>query len=156
MISPQRSVISKLSDASLSRSQSFSGEYASLAEIAEFVRQAAHDTGLGDFAVYMVETAVDEACANIIEHAYGGEGKGEIGITCEIHPDRLVVILKDQGKVFNPDEVPEPDIHASLEDQPGHGMGLYFIRKWMDDVSFNFSPESGNVLTMIKRKESKG
>lgn len=156
MISPQRSVTFKLSAPLVTRSQAFSGEYASLADIATFVRQAAADTGLGDFAVYMVETAVDEACANIIEHAYGGEGQGDILITCQVHPDRLVIVLNDHGKVFNPDDVPEPDIHADLEDQPGHGMGLYFIRKWMDEVSYTSSPQTGNVLTMIKRKENKG
>lgn len=156
MILQRPSVISKLSEPVPTQTQTFPGRYSSLADIANFVRQAAQDAGLADFAVYMVETAVDEACSNIIEHAYGGEGKGIIEIACTIYPDRLMVTLKDHGRTFKPDEIPDPDIHASLEDQPGHGLGLYFIRKWMDEVSFSFSPETGNVLTMIKRKENKG
>jgi serine/threonine-protein kinase RsbW len=104
----------------------------------------------------MVETAVDEACSNIIEHAYGGEGLGVIEVTVGIGKNELTVSLRDFGRPFTPEEVPEPDIHAELEDQPGHGLGLYFIRKWMDEVKFEFSPEQGNVLTMVKHMGKKG
>lgn len=156
MISPQPSVTSKLPAQFSSRTKSFPGRYASLAEIADFVRQAAEELGLDDFGTYMVETAVDEACSNIIEHAYGGEGVGDIEVTVAIGKNDLTVSLRDRGRPFTPEEVPEPDVNADLEDQPGHGLGLYFIRKWMDEVRFEFSPEQGNVLTMVKHKGKKG
>jgi len=141
-----------LSDAAFPRAQTFQGSYENLANIAAFVRQAAQEAGLGDFAMYMVETAVDEACSNIIEHAYGGEGKGEIQITCEETPTALTITIRDWGRPFDPDAIPDPEMHTDLEDLPGHGLGLFFIRKWMDDVRFNFSGE-GNILTLVKRKE---
>jgi len=103
--------------------------------------------------MYMVETAVDEACSNIIEHAYQGEGKGDIEVTTRTSPAGLAVTLRDQGRPFEPDEILAPDVHVDLEDQPGHGLGLYFIRQWMDEVSFEFTPDHGNVLTMVKHRE---
>ena len=52
------------------------GRYENLVKLSEFARQAAQEAGLDSFAIYSVETAVEEACTNIIEHAYGGEGRG--------------------------------------------------------------------------------
>jgi serine/threonine-protein kinase RsbW len=97
--------------------------------------------------------AVDEACTNIIEHAYGGEGRGDIECTCQIESDRLIVRLCDHGRPFDPSSVPEPDINASLEERTEGGLGLFLIRKLMDEVHFEFTAESGNVLTMVKWKE---
>lgn len=101
----------------------------------------------------MVETAVDEACSNIIEHAYGGEGIGDIEITYQINAKCLTIILRDFGKPFDPSKIPEPQLTAPLEKRKSHGLGLFFIRKMMDEVHFDFSNETGNVLTMVKRKE---
>jgi serine/threonine-protein kinase RsbW len=132
----------------------FPARFDSLAAISEFVTRAAEATGLDARAVYAVQLAVDEACANIIEHAYGDEGGGDIECTCMVNENGLTVILRDYGRPFNPTSVPEPDLYTSLEDRKIRGLGLYFIRQLMDQVRFEFTADSGNVLTMIKRKES--
>jgi serine/threonine-protein kinase RsbW len=126
----------------------------SLAAISEFVTRAAEAAGLDARAVYAVQLAVEEACANIIEHAYGGEGRGDIECTCRVNENGLTVILRDYGRPFNPTSVPEPDLYASLEDRKIRGLGLYFIRQLMDQVRFEFTADSVKVLTMVKRKES--
>ena len=131
----------------------FPGRYDSLAKISQFVTRVAGAAGLGPTAVFAVEMAVDEACTNIIDHAYGGEGRGDIECTCQIDSDRLTVRLCDQGRPFDPSSVPEPDINAGLEERREGGLGLFLIRKLMDEVHFEFTPESGNVLTMVKWKE---
>lgn len=125
--------------------------YASLASIADFVREFAQNAGFGSFAIYSIEMAVDEACSNIIEHAYGGEGKGAIRCTCSFDEQSLVVVLKDQGKSFNPATVPQPKLSQNLADRKANGLGMYFIRQWMDEVSFRTSG-SENILTMVKHK----
>ncbi|HEX2979256.1 MAG TPA: ATP-binding protein [Anaerolineaceae bacterium] len=133
----------------------FPGRFDKLASIADFIRQAAKEAGLDEKDAYAVETAVDEACSNIIDHAYGGEGRGNITCSYEIDNDRLTIILEDQGDPFDPNQVPEPDLSADLDHYQVGGLGLYFIRKLMDEVHFNFSPGKGNTLIMIKRKEPK-
>ena len=98
--------------------------------------------------------AVDEACCNIIEHAYGGEGRGDVECSCRVNDEGLTVTLRDRGRPFDPSGVPEPDLQADLEDRDVGGLGLYFMRKLMDEVRFEFTPGAGNALTMVKRKEA--
>jgi len=138
------------SHANVVTTRSFPGRYESLAKISKFIRGAAQKAGLGDFAVYSVEMAVDEACSNIIEHAYQGEDRGEISCTCKVNTEGLTIVLKDTGKPFNPDAVTTPNLDASLEERESHGLGLVFIYKWMDRVEFKTMPGAGNQLTLFK------
>lgn len=142
------------SSSSLTQTKTFPGKFDSLIEISEFVTQAAGDVGLSEESVYAVEMAVDEACTNIIEHAYGGEGRGDIECTCQINGNKLTVTLQDCGRPFDPSSVPEPDVNAPLQDRQEGGLGLYLMHRLMDEVHFEFTPDSGNVLTMVKRKET--
>jgi anti-sigma regulatory factor (Ser/Thr protein kinase) len=134
-----------------SETQSFPGKYESLARIGDFVRRVAKDASFEKFSVYSIEMAVDEACSNIIEHAYGGEDKGEIRCTCSVSEQALTITLADKGQSFDPFSVPPPNLSSNLDDREAHGLGLYFIRQWMDEVAFH-STGSENILTMVKRR----
>ena len=94
---------------------SLPGKFENLVKISEFVRLAANEAGLDAFSTYQVETAVEEACANIIEHAYGKENVGDIECTYEVKPDELTVILHDWGKPFNPAKIRPPNLNAPLK-----------------------------------------
>ncbi len=131
----------------------FPGRYDSLIKISEFVRNSAQAAHLSDFDIYAVETAVDEACSNIIEHAYGGENKGDIGCTTKIDGQGLTIILKDCGRPFDPAKVKPPNLKAKLNNRKTHGLGLYFIYKLMDEVYFKFNGGS-NTLIMIKHPKN--
>jgi serine/threonine-protein kinase RsbW len=130
----------------------FPGRYTSLAEISKFVAQAAQDSGFDSKGVYAVKLAVDEACTNIIEHGYGGEGNGEIECSCDAGVDGLTIKLRDWGKPFNPNNVPVPDYDVPLENLQLRGAGLFLMRKLMDEVRFSFNESDGNLLVMVKRK----
>jgi len=132
--------------------KTFPGRFDSLKDISEFARQAAEASGFDEDTVYQVQLAVDEACSNIIEHAYGGEGHGDIECTCRAEPSGLTVTLRDKGRPFDPTSVPEPSLHTDLQDRQMGGLGVYLIRKLMDEVHFKCT-DSGNVLTLVKRKE---
>lgn len=131
----------------------FPGRFASLRSISTFVREAAQKTGFDDRAMYAVETAVDEACSNIIEHAYGAEDLGEIECECYVKPDRLIIVLRDHGKAFDASKVALPNLETSIEDRQDHGLGIFFMRQMMDEVVFDFQEGVGNILTMVKIKE---
>lgn len=131
--------------------KTFPGRFESLQHISDFVGKAAREAGLDESAVYAVQLAVDEAATNIIEHAYGGEGDDKIECICELVPEGLQLILVDYGRVFNPEDVPEPDTDAPLEEVKPRGLGLFFMRRMMDEVKFDFSKRSGNRVIMLKR-----
>lgn len=130
----------------------FRGIFANLAAISSFVREACLNAGLTTENIYKVETAVDEACTNIIEHAYCGEDNGDIICSCDANPGEVTVTLKDTGQPFDPASVPYPDRECPLEERESHGLGLFFIYQMMDEVHFDFSDPKFNVLVMTKRK----
>ena len=137
-----------------SQSRTFPGQFENLAAISEFVTYNAEAAGLDARSVFAVQLAVDEACSNIIEHAYKGERQGYIECTCLASHAGLKVVLRDHGYPFNPESVPEPDVHACLEDRTGGGLGIFLMRQLMDEVHFESIPGKGNVLTMVKYRES--
>jgi serine/threonine-protein kinase RsbW len=132
--------------------KTFAGQYTSLESIADFIAQAAQEAGFGSKGTYAIKLAVDEACSNIIEHGYGGENRGDICCHYQVLKDGLKITIQDWGPAFDPDEVPEPNFDVDLCDLKSRGAGLYFMKKLMDEVHFEFDTGDGNLLTMIKRK----
>lgn len=131
----------------------FPARYESLAAIDQFVAGAAQQASFDESTVYQVQLAVDEACSNIIEHAYGGEGAGVIECTYHVKDDLITVVLRDHGQPFDPDAVPEPNLSTDLEERDEGGLGLHLMRRIMDEVEFDFESEEGNVLTMVKSRK---
>lgn len=130
----------------------FPGRYKSLAKISEFVSRAIKEAGFDETTAYAVLVAVDEACTNIIEHAYGGEEQGDIQCSCEVTEDSLTIILRDRGAPFDPTAIPEPDFSVPLQELECRGAGLVLIQRIMDEIHFSSTPEGENVLTMVKRR----
>ncbi len=122
-----------------------------LPQVIDFVRQACTAAGLSDNAVFACELATDEACTNIIEHAYDGRSDGVIRVTCRTEPGAFVVQFHDQGVAFDPSKIREPLLNEVLADRPLGGLGMHFMRSLMDEVRFDFDPIQGNMLTMTKR-----
>lgn len=137
----------------------FPARLASLAEIVDFVTNAARAAGLDDAGVYSIQIAVDEACTNIIQYGYKGRPDGQIECQCDLNADGLTVTLCDQGVCFDPTLVPPPDTTSKLEERQVGGLGIYFIRQMMDELQFQHIPGDAqtpgvNVLKLVKRKET--
>lgn len=127
--------------------------YDSIPTITQFVAEAARAASLDENEVFHCQMAVDEACTNVIEHAYGGQGAGNIEITCLVEPGACVIQIVDHGKPFDPNSVPAPKLGAKLDDIKPGGIGLHLMRRLMDEVHFEFT-DQGNVLTMKKSSSS--
>lgn len=134
-------------------SKIFSGHYKNLAKISDYVAKYALDAGLDEQEVYNVQLAVDEACTNIIEHSYGGEGVGEIVCTCNLFSGGIEIVLEDEGIHFDPDLIPEPDITLPIEEVTPRGAGVFLMNKVMDEVNYEFKNGAGTILRMKKIKK---
>lgn len=121
-----------------------------LAPIREFVAQASRALGADERAVFDLQLGVDEICANVIKHGYGGRG-GEIEITVERAGASIRLVVRDWGRAFEPDQVPVPELDLPLERRKLGGLGLFLVRQVMDEVEFRFDEQSGNTVTMLKR-----
>jgi len=129
----------------------FSCSLSNLEKICDFIAHCASEAGLDETEVYAVQLAVDEASTNIIEHGYGQECPSRIDITCEPVEDGVKVVIYDDAAPFDPTSIPEPEINVSLEEVKPRGLGIYLMRKMMDEVCYESDPDKGNTLTMIKR-----
>ena len=116
--------------------------------VIEFVVDWLEDRGLGKYT-FQLETAVDEASTNVIKHAYGGQG-GFFEISCDMQGQDIVIRIKDRGKTFDPGSVPQPDVNADLENRKIGGLGIYIMKKMMDQVKYSFDAKQGNRLEMRK------
>lgn len=121
-----------------------------LAYVSAFITTGAERSGLDERATWQVQLAVDEAATNIVQHAYEGTEPGTFTITWEVQDNRFIVTLRDHGRSFDPQEVPTPDILSPLEERQVGGLGIYLMTRLMDEVRFDFDPQDGNFLTMVK------
>ncbi len=139
------------------RRKSFSAEYKSLDSLREFVGNAAETCELQPDEIYHVQVAVDEAFSNIVEHAYDGEPEEEVDCLCQITPTALIIVFKDHGRPFDPELIPGPPLSGPLKERKRGGLGLFFMRMWMDEILFEIrpcdeKPHPCNILTMVKYK----
>jgi anti-sigma regulatory factor (Ser/Thr protein kinase) len=131
----------------------FLAKFEYLDEIREFVGEIARAGGFGSKDVYNILLAVDEAASNIIEHAYEGVKNGVLEISCSVKDGAMTIIMVDYGESFDPSAIPPPDLKADLSERRIGGLGIFLMRKLMDEVHYESRRDKSNVLTMIKRRE---
>ena len=117
----------------------------------ECVTEWAQKAGFDERTLYEIQLAVDEACANVVDHAYQGADPGDIEVFCCLDDQILTVQVRDWGTGFDLTGVADPDLDAPLEERTLGGLGLFLVRQVMDDVQFRSDPELGNELMMSKR-----
>jgi len=130
----------------------FPARFEFLDEIRNFVAEVAHEGGFTEKAIYSLQLAADEAASNIIEHAYQGVANASLQITCDMQDDELIITMRDSGKPFDPSSVKQPNLKADLSKRQIGGLGVYLMRKLMDEVRYESNAKTGNLLTMTKRR----
>jgi anti-sigma regulatory factor (Ser/Thr protein kinase) len=111
------------------------------------IRDAAELVGLDEDATDAVVLAVNEACMNIMQHAYGMDPRGQIEVVISQEKDAMVFRLRDYAKPINTDAVEPRD----LDDIRPGGLGVHFIRSLMDECGFLDTPEGGGNLFEMKK-----
>jgi serine/threonine-protein kinase RsbW len=122
-----------------------------LSDIRKFVARNLADQGFSADAVADITLAVDEACTNIIKHAYKNDASQLVDIDLEFDDHQICVCLKDQGESFKEHEYSLPDIREQIKKKKRGGMGVYLIHKLMDRVNYNTSGEQ-NEIRMYKKR----
>jgi sigma-B regulation protein RsbU (phosphoserine phosphatase) len=126
----------------------FPARAAELKGVRDAVRESVEGCGCSAKSTADIVLATDEACQNIIRHAYGGDSDNVIEIEVEHEGDCLVFSLIDRAPAIDPSRVKPRD----LEDIRPGGLGTYFIRRVMDEVEFSRPPSGrGNLLRMVRR-----
>lgn len=129
------------------------GRHDRVIDACKFVVDGARQVGFAEDELFRIELACDEACTNVIEHAYGGEDQGAIRVVWEFADGVFTITIYDQGRFFDADNVPEPNIPKSPDDLDQlkiGGLGIHFMRNLMDEVQFHSDMGEGNKLVMVK------
>ena len=117
------------------------------------IRDTARLVGLDDDATDAVVLAVNEACMNIMQHAYGMDPKGRIEVVISLENEALVFRLRDFATPINAAAVES----RGLDDIRPGGLGVHFIRSLMDECGFLQPPDGdGNLFEMKKLINRKG
>jgi len=95
-----------------------------------------------------VNIAIDELVANIAKYAYG-EDKGKVTVQLEVNEKSLSISFIDGGIPYNPLEHEEPDVTLSVEERQIGGLGIYLVKKLMDEMTYNYI-DGKNVLKIQK------
>jgi serine/threonine-protein kinase RsbW len=121
-----------------------------LSAIRDFIASAARVVGINEDAVENIMLAVDEACSNIIKHAYKSDPDGEIKILLEFSNGKFMVTIQDKGISFEPDLIPEPDLQKYYRQRRIGGLGMYLMKSLMDEVEYISIPGKYNKVLLTK------
>ncbi|HKI77765.1 MAG TPA: ATP-binding protein [Ignavibacteriaceae bacterium] len=121
-----------------------------LSEIRNFISENAIEAGLKQVEIDDMILAVDEACTNIIKHAYKSYPEGEILIEVDYNNKKFTIKLIDYGTSFDPESIPDPDLQKYYRQRRVGGLGLYLMRTLMDDVQYISVPGKYNQVLLSK------
>ncbi len=122
-----------------------------LVMIREFVTSIGNQAGLPASEVTKLETAVDEACANVIEHAYGSDITKEVSVRATLADAVLEIFVVDTGIGFDPTLVEQKDLAKLVAARKSGGLGMRLIKMLMDEVDYHMIPGVKNELRMVKK-----
>ena len=125
-----------------------------LQQFMEAISHCAKEQGFNQKRIGEIELAAEEALVNIFNYAYQGN-EGDVEVICKLDPqDRLIIEILDSGVPFDVLSLGEPDTTADISERKVGGLGIFLIRKLMDDVQYQHEGTK-NVLSLIVNK-SKG
>jgi serine/threonine-protein kinase RsbW len=136
-----------------------------LASCLQAVEHIGDAHGLAESDAYAVRLAVDEACTNLVEHAYAGRTPDymalEIWVPAATHPENsppapsagpqeIHIYVRDKAPAFDPSGIATPDLDAPLDERRIGGLGWFFIREMMPVVEYTTLPNGTNQLKMVR------
>ena len=126
-------------------------EIAEIPRLQRFVQIVARHAGLDDALAMSLNLALEEAVSNVLLYAYPPETDGQVDIDAVVREDRIDFTVSDSGIPFDPTTAPEPDLSADLKDRPVGGLGIYLVKRIMDQVSYK-RKKGKNILSMTKKR----
>ena len=125
-----------------------------LTTVREFVSSTVEEVNIPQDIAGDIVLAVDEACTNIIKHAYKFLPDGDITIKLKYSEKKITVEITDHGAPFSADNVPTPDLKKYFEEKRVGGLGMYLMKSLMDDVHYKSVPGKYNQVLLTKKLNS--
>jgi len=118
--------------------------------IAKLVETLGEKYGWGSQTVFDIQLVLEEVLVNVISYAFDDQNRHKIELDLSIDDADIIIRVADDGKPFNPLDVPAPDLEKPIEQRAIGGLGIHLVRQYVD--SLNYCREGNrNVLTFKKR-----
>lgn len=131
-------------------------DFASRYELLEMVQtvlgQLAALAGFDDDTRHYMSVAVRESVVNAIKHGNKQDADKRVEVEFRVNGQGLGISVRDHGAGFRPDNVPDPLAPENLLKTDGRG--IFFMRQFMDEVRYEFPPDGGTLVHMLKKRAS--
>lgn len=118
--------------------------------IRDFIIKIAEKAGFDEQNREQIALAVDEACTNVIKHAYKFDSQREIDILISLDSRKMRITITDHGSGFDITKIKDPDLKRFARESRHGGLGIYLIKTLMDDVKYEFNPGIRNQVQLTK------
>ncbi|MFQ5628544.1 MAG: ATP-binding protein [bacterium] len=118
--------------------------------IRDAVSRIAEKAGFDENNINMIELAVDEACANVVNHAFQESGSQPINIEITVGAKKFIIVVSDRGKGFDLQKLRKPDMKEYISSKRVGGLGIHIIQTLMDEVQFHSESGKGTHVRMVK------
>ena len=121
-----------------------------LPQVQAFIDEQLEEVGCPMPAQISIDIAVEELFVNIASYAYGnGSGKAVVQVTVHEDPLSVEITFIDNGAPYDPLAKADPDTTLSLKERKKGGLGIFMVKKSMDNVSYEYK-DGNNILTIKK------
>ncbi len=115
-----------------------------------FVDEQLEKYGCSPKIQMQIDVAVEEIFVNIANYAYNPEiGLAGISVETQEEPLAVTITFTDNGVPYDPLKKPDPDVTLSAEERQIGGLGIYMVKKSMDNISYEYK-DGRNILTIKK------
>lgn len=118
-----------------------------VASVTDFVEDILTQNDIPFKTIAQVNVAIDEIFSNIVLYS----GADSVTVTCLLEENEIKIEFLDNGKPYDPTKNEDPDITLSSEERKIGGLGIFMVKKTMDDVSY-VHKDNKNILTIKKHR----
>ncbi|MBI5820352.1 MAG: ATP-binding protein [Verrucomicrobia bacterium] len=129
----------------------FQNRLADLNHATEEAVRFIEENGVNGAAVHVANLAIEEMATNILKYGYDDANAHEILLGVEILPERLLLILEDDGHEFNPLKVPDSVVDLPAEMRVPGGLGIHLVRRFAEEMRYE-RRDCRNRLTIAIRR----
>lgn len=127
-----------------------------LAMVRDKVRECVDLAGVPGKIANQVVLASDEAVTNVIRHSLGNDGVSEVEIEIVVGDGKIKLTVRDEAPPFDPTKMPDPDMEEHVRAGKKGGLGIYLMRKIMDEMSHHVLSGGVNELVLVKNLPTEG
>jgi len=110
---------------------------------------------LSSKTLFELNLILEEVLANVISYAYGDNQRHEIVVRADLTDGELVIEVEDDGRPFNPLQIPPPDLDRPLEQRSVGGLGLHLVRELTSSIEYTRREEKNHLVMRKKTEKSK-